>query len=125
MQVATDLHKVFNADIENLLSMADMWRSREKPTPLDFNAIVDGSFVVKEPTKNAASSSTSKSQLNGHANGEPAKSASSSNGNGGLKDQRTLTLHDNLALFVSRYSLIPNYGRLIPMFDTRRLVLTA
>ncbi|KAH0826391.1 repeat in ubiquitin-activating protein-domain-containing protein [Lanmaoa asiatica] len=95
----TIFEKVFNADIRNLLSMADMWRSREKPTPLDFDAIVDGSFVVKGPTKNLASSSSSKAQINGHANGDPTRS--SSNGNGGLKDQRALTLQDNLALFVS------------------------
>ncbi|KAF8550035.1 hypothetical protein OG21DRAFT_1488092 [Imleria badia] len=92
----TVFEKVFNADIENLLLMADMWRSRDKPTPLDFDAIVEGSFVVKESTKNVASSLNSKGQVNGHANG-----ASSSNGNGGLKDQRALTLQDNLALFVS------------------------
>lgn len=100
------MYKVFNADIKNLLSMADMWRSREKPTPLDFDAIVDGSFVVKEPTKNIASSSNSKGQVNGHVNGDVTKSASSSKGNGGLKDQRALTLQDNLALFVSRYTRI-------------------
>ena len=67
--------------------MADMWRSRDKPTPLDFDAIVEGNFMVKESTKNAASSSNTKGQVNGYANG-----ASWSNGNGGLKDQRTLTL---------------------------------
>ena len=66
--------------------MRDMWRSRDKPTPLDFDAIVEGSFVVKEPTKHAASSSNTKGQVNGHANG-----ASWSNGSGGLKDQRALT----------------------------------
>ena len=97
-----DMDKVFNADIKNLLSMADMWRSREKPTPLDFDAIVDRSFVVKESTKNA-SFSNSKGQVNGHANG---RSASSSSANGGLKDQRALTLQDNLTLFVSRYTLV-------------------
>lgn len=100
------MYKVFNADIKNLLSMADMWRSRERPTPLDFDAIVDGSFVVKESTKSVASSSNSKGQINGHANGGAIRSTSSSNGNGGLKDQRALTLQDNLALFVSRYTLI-------------------
>ena len=106
-----DTHKVFTADIKNLLSMADMWRSREKPTPLDFGAIVDGSFVVKEPTKNVASSSNSKGQTNGHATGAALRSTAASNRNGGLKDQRALTLQDNLTLFVSRYTLISNYGR--------------
>ena len=97
--------------------MADMWRSRDKPTPLDFDAIVEGSFVVKEPTKNAASSSNTKGQVNGHANG-----ASSSNGNGGLKDQRALTLQDNLALFVSRYSLIRNHVRIVDARHPVRIV---
>jgi ubiquitin-like 1-activating enzyme E1 B len=116
------MDKVFNADIKNLLSMADMWRSRDKPTPLDFDAIVNRSFVVKESTKNIASSLNSKGQVNGHANG---RSASSSNANGGLKDQRALTLQDNLSLFVSRYTLIRNHGCSIRMFDTRRPVPTA
>ncbi|KAG8221773.1 hypothetical protein J3R82DRAFT_2087 [Butyriboletus roseoflavus] len=97
----TVFEKVFNADIKNLLSMADMWRSREKPTPLDFDAIVDDSFVVKESTKGPASYSNSKAQVNGHVNGGATRSASSSKGNSGLKDQRALTLQDNLALFVS------------------------
>lgn len=114
-------NKVFNADIKNLLSMADMWRSREKPTPLDFDAIVDGNFVVKGPTKNASSSLNSKGQLNGHANGDAVKLASSSK-NSGLKDQRALTLQDNLALFVSRYALLANHG---PTVDARRPVPTA
>ena len=66
--------------------MADIWRSRDKLTPLDFDVIVEGSFAVNEPTKNIASSSNSRGQVNGHANG-----ASSPNGDGGLKDQRALT----------------------------------
>ena len=49
--------------------MVEMWRSRDKPTPLDFDAIVEGSFVVKEPTKHSASPSNTKGQVNGHANG--------------------------------------------------------
>ncbi|KAG6371790.1 hypothetical protein JVT61DRAFT_9145 [Boletus reticuloceps] len=81
--------------LKYLLSVADMWRSREKP-PHD-DAILDDSFVVKEPTKIAASSSNSKGQVNRHTNGGAMK-PSSSNGNGGLKDQRALTLRDNLAL---------------------------
>ena len=92
--------------------MRDMWRSRDKPTPLDFDAIVEGSFVVKEPTKHALSSSSTKGQVNGHG-------SEASYGNGGLKDQRALTLQDNLALFVSRYSLVRNYA---PMVDARRPV---
>ncbi|KAF8121553.1 hypothetical protein EV363DRAFT_1363763 [Boletus edulis] len=90
---------------------------REKPTPLDFDAILDGSFAVKEPTKIAASSSNSKGQVNGHANGGAMK-PSSSNGNGGLKDQRALTLRDNLALFVTnRLALRVRAGEETVAFD--------
>ena len=94
--------QVSNADIQKLLSMADMWRLRDKPTPPDFDAIMEGSFVVKEPPDTqAASSSNTKGQVNGHANG-----AFSSNGNGGLRAQPALILQDNIAFFVSRYSLV-------------------
>ncbi|KAF8432324.1 repeat in ubiquitin-activating protein-domain-containing protein [Boletus edulis BED1] len=79
-----------------------MWRSTEKPTPLDFDAILDGSFVVKESTKTAAPSSNSKGEVNGHLDGDTIKLPPPllSNGNGGLKDQCVLSLGDNLALFV-------------------------
>ncbi|KAF9218464.1 hypothetical protein BS17DRAFT_869307 [Gyrodon lividus] len=98
----TVFHKVFNTDILNLLSMADMWRSREKPTLLDFDAIMDGSFVVKEPTKSGAQPANSKGELNGHINGNvKASTSASQKGNTGLKDQRALSLQENLSLFVS------------------------
>ncbi|KAF8836558.1 hypothetical protein BDN67DRAFT_1014595 [Paxillus ammoniavirescens] len=96
----TVFHKVFNTDILNLLSMADMWRSREKPTSLDFDAIMDGSFVVKEPSKSGAAPANSKQQPNGHTNGH-AKASTSQKGQSGLKDQRALSLQENLSLFVS------------------------
>ena len=85
-----------------------MWRSRSPPTPLDFDSIIDGTFNL-----NSADSSTA----NAIASGSGSSSSSSSsvnlpngqvNGNGsippseGLKDQRALTLKDNLELFVSR-----------------------
>ncbi|KAF8437709.1 hypothetical protein L210DRAFT_3613153 [Boletus edulis BED1] len=60
-------------------------------------------FVVKESTKTAAPSSNSKGEVNGHLDGDTIKPPPPllSNGNGGLKDQRVLSLGDNLALFVS------------------------
>ncbi|KAF8154730.1 hypothetical protein B0H34DRAFT_717633 [Crassisporium funariophilum] len=107
--------KVFNADIKNLLVMADMWRSRSPPTPLDFDAIEDGSFevhgaeswststhgngnanAVASGSGNAHASSSTAKAVNGHANGN----GNASHGQG-LKDQRALTLKDNLDLFVS------------------------
>nr|GAT60818.1 ubiquitin-like modifier activating enzyme 2 [Mycena chlorophos] len=95
--------KVFNADIRNLLSMADMWRSRSPPTPLDFDAILDGSFLVPAAP-----------QVNGHVNGVASGSKTQANGTvdaqassssaaagSGLKDQKQLSLKDNVLLFVS------------------------
>lgn len=105
--------KVFHTDVLNLLSMEDMWRSRPKPTPLDFDAIRAGVFKLE------------KNGINGHVNGNgtapetpvagpsgsaaveklldgPSGSATSTAKNG-LKDQRALTLQDNLEMFVSRY----------------------
>ena len=100
---------MFSADIRNLLSMADMWRSRSPPTPLDFDSIMDGSFDL-----NSALSLTANAVASGSGSGRSSSSSSAKlpngqfNGNGniplgeGLKDQRALTLKDNLELFVSR-----------------------
>ncbi|KDR70218.1 hypothetical protein GALMADRAFT_103373 [Galerina marginata CBS 339.88] len=95
--------KVFNADIKNLLIMADMWKSRSPPTPLDYEPILDGSFKSNQtngvPSSNAVASgsgsngsSTPSNPTNGQVNG----TASSS-----LRDQRALNLKDNLQLFIS------------------------
>ncbi|KAJ8516028.1 hypothetical protein ONZ45_g6634 [Pleurotus djamor] len=79
--------KVFNSDIKNLLSMADMWKHRSPPTPLDFDAILSG------PTANGAATG-SQSKSNGQSNGAgPSVS--------GLKDQQRLSLKDNVELFVA------------------------
>ena len=99
---------MFNADIKNLLSMADMWRSRSPPTPLDFDSIMDGSFdlngasltadAVTSGSSSDRSSSSSFAKLpNGQLNGKGNIPLSE-----GLKDQRALTLKDNLELFVLR-----------------------
>ncbi|PCH37086.1 hypothetical protein WOLCODRAFT_28912 [Wolfiporia cocos MD-104 SS10] len=109
----TVFEKVFHSDIVNLLSMGDMWRSRAPPTPLDFDAIRDGTFTITRdaqpngaPAANGSSadppdeaakangSAGAEKMLNGSANGESSSSA-------GLKDQRALSLQDNLELFVS------------------------
>lgn len=101
----TVFQKVFHSDILNLLSMTDMWRSRAPPTPLDFHAIENGSFVIQEAVKShtAAGSvnetSSGKPAVNGHVNGNAAPQINRTNA--GLKDQRALSLQDNLALFVS------------------------
>lgn len=54
--------------------MEDMWKSRRKPVPLDFDDLA-----------NAASAS----DANGHVNG-------------GLRDQRVLSVKDSFDLFVQR-----------------------
>ncbi|EPQ51473.1 hypothetical protein GLOTRDRAFT_81057 [Gloeophyllum trabeum ATCC 11539] len=90
--------KVFGADIRNLLSMADMWRAREPPVPLEFEAIREGGFVLRGvPAASAPADGARPSR-------EPAANGASANGHAsqaGLKDQRALTLQENLALFVS------------------------
>ncbi|KIM86615.1 hypothetical protein PILCRDRAFT_4528 [Piloderma croceum F 1598] len=109
--------KVFNSDIRNLLSMADMWRSRAPPLPLDFDSINNGTFILREelPSQtNAVPNGPSKAKANGTKNNIASGSrgvekllngANGANGStltaAGLKDQRSLTLGDNLALFVS------------------------
>ncbi|KAI6038560.1 hypothetical protein EDC04DRAFT_1953498 [Pisolithus marmoratus] len=105
----TVFQKVFHNDILNLLSMTDMWRSRAEPTPLDFHAIENGSFVIQEPAKSCApagsinGTSSGRPVTNGHVNGNTVSApVPQVNGtNTGLKDQRALSLQDNLALFVS------------------------
>lgn len=84
-----------------------MWRSRAPPLPLDFDAIRNGTFVLREPAKQQSTHSNGK--VNGTVNGSKSTekilngaSDSSPATTGGLKDQRTLTLADNLALLVSR-----------------------
>ncbi|KZT71220.1 hypothetical protein DAEQUDRAFT_688223 [Daedalea quercina L-15889] len=96
--------KVFHSDILNLLSMADMWRSRAPPTPLDFEGIRKGTFV---PTKKAYAEDTSAHSAKKAAKVDGGKtnvangSSSNSANTAGLKDQRALSLKDNLDLFVS------------------------
>ncbi|RXW14381.1 hypothetical protein EST38_g11468 [Candolleomyces aberdarensis] len=94
--------KVFDADIRNLLSMADMWKSRSLPILLDLGGIMNDSLVLCQGTDlhpNGASVSTSKvpnppAPVNGQTNGAAPK----------LKDQRTLSLKDNVLLFIDRYA---------------------
>lgn len=99
--------------------MEDMWRSREPPIPLSFDGIKDGSFdIIKHRSMNKSNEgSTSENQpkVNGStSNGSSAKpsgsaaieallnGSSSKQSSSSLKDQRELSLQDNLELFVSR-----------------------
>jgi ubiquitin-like 1-activating enzyme E1 B len=93
---------VFGDDIRRLLKMEDMWKvpGRVKPVALDYNTILDGSFRVPPLAK--ASSGPGK---DGHS------SASTSQANPAfainirqekLKDQKELTIKQNLELFLNR-----------------------
>lgn len=76
-----------------LLAMEDMWQNRERPVPLDFEAISAGEFVLRGEKQ-----SLYKHVVNGTSNGHAHSS--------GLRDQRSLTLPESLDLFISRYVLL-------------------
>jgi hypothetical protein len=89
---------VFHSDILNLLSMADMWKTRVPPVPLLFEDIKNGTFLLRGKPANATTlngATASVDSQNGHG-------ASTSTTGAGLKDLKTLTLQDNLELFISR-----------------------
>ncbi|EIN04677.1 hypothetical protein PUNSTDRAFT_146335 [Punctularia strigosozonata HHB-11173 SS5] len=108
--------KVFNADIRNLLSMADMWRHRAPPTPLDYDSIHDGTFVLRSVKSDQAAPNGNGARANGK-NGKASKGSSAveemlddksgireqgpSSDAARLKDQKTLSLKENLNLFVA------------------------
>ncbi|KAN0131930.1 hypothetical protein V8E53_010210 [Lactarius tabidus] len=111
--------KVFHCDVLNLLSMEDMWRFRDKPVPLDFDLIQNDQFVLRGQATGVVDRPADSTSH--HANGDknvdvrPSGSTSNLNGNStaaivddttartghGLKDQRSLSLRENLDLFVS------------------------
>lgn len=76
--------------------MTDMWRSREPPTPLDFEGIRSGTFVLNKKEDITAQSGE---RATGTASGSASNDASTS----GLKDQRALSLKDNVDLFEARF----------------------
>ena len=78
-------HQVFRLDIERLLIMHDMWKHRRPPTALDHDAILSDTFYPSLDT----------------VNGSPLEPLSS--GTTKLKDQRQLSLKDNVILFDRRY----------------------
>ena len=115
--------QVFHNDIRNLLSMEDMWRFRDKPVPLDFDLIQNDQFILHGQAVNTVDPSPTPTggilhpvngdssvdmRLNGSIANRKSSSASSTpkgsaaKSSHGLKDQRSLSLRENLALFVSR-----------------------
>lgn len=89
--------------------MEDMWRNRTKPTALDFDKIQDGILELPIPPQSSGLQNGDVSKVpkltngvnnvtpNGSANGAHNKASVSH-----LKDQKELSLLDNLELFVSR-----------------------
>ncbi|KAI9509329.1 hypothetical protein F5148DRAFT_1012509 [Russula earlei] len=111
--------KVFYNDILNLLSMEDMWRFRDRPVPLDFDLIQSNQFVLRRQAVSAVDLSADvvlrpangdcsiTAHLNGNAASNDGRGATSTpkgsapKSGQGLKDQRSLSLQENLVLFVS------------------------
>jgi len=81
--------------------MADMWKTRAPPVPLSFEGIKNGSFILRDKPANATTSNGTAAPVNS----QNGYGASTSAAGAALKDQKTLTLQDNLELFVSRYGL--------------------
>jgi ubiquitin-like 1-activating enzyme E1 B len=88
--------------------MDEMWKvhGRVKPVPLDVEAINNGSFTtppLRNPPAPAAAAATSS---NGEASGSdagPSKApAAPSVSHATLRDQRELSVKDNLELFIDR-----------------------
>ena len=100
------IRKVFTNDIKNLLSMSDMWKSREPPVALDFDQIADGSFSLPVRNTNTASSSKPSGKVQKNGNSSAPNGTNGASSASGLKDQKDLSLQENLVLFVSRYAEI-------------------
>lgn len=88
--------------------MEDMWKveGRVKPVPLEYEAIMSGTFVTPPVRKAATANGKTTAAENGKKgeNGTkgvekpPAEVAKTA----GLKDQRKLSVKDNLELFIDR-----------------------
>jgi ubiquitin-like 1-activating enzyme E1 B len=115
--------------------MEDMWRFRDKPVPLDFDLIQSNQFVLRGQAVSAVNLSADGvlrpangvSGVTAHLNGSAAshngisatstpKESAAKSGHG-LKDQRSLSLQENLALFVSRL-VFPSLSPLVDLCVT-------
>jgi ubiquitin-like 1-activating enzyme E1 B len=77
--------------------MLDMWKNRAPPTPLDFEGISEGSFILPSVV-NGQSPAVSSKPAHGNVLNGSSKTISTSK----LKDQKELSLQENLVLFISR-----------------------
>ncbi len=104
-----------------------MWRARTPPTPLDFDAIINDNFVL--PREQPSLGNTHSPALNGtHKVGAERLKHEHGNTNGqtptsssAIKDQRALSLKDNLLLFLSRLVLFSFVERSDSVPSTNRL----
>ncbi|KAG9120277.1 E1 ubiquitin-activating protein uba2, partial [Ceratobasidium sp. 392] len=90
---STVFAKVYDKDIRRLLAMSDMWAHRTPPVPLDRTAILKEEFV--DPRKDTPASAGSGSGSNGTGGQNGSTNVASGSG---LKDQKALTLKDNVEL---------------------------
>ncbi|KAJ9477724.1 Ubiquitin-activating enzyme E1-like [Pseudozyma hubeiensis] len=98
-------NKVYKNDIERLLGMEEMWAHRPvKPVPLVFQDAVNGISAagsdIAQPEDAAATSSDAAPAADAATTSQPPQNAST------LKDQRTLSLQDNVELFLSSTSAL-------------------
>jgi len=106
---------VFNDDINRLLAMEDMWTvpGRVKPVALDYETIMNGTFVTpplrvapQAIVKSESDKSTNGDVASASTNGTNGNAVASSSTNGAtsqkLKDQKELSVKENLELFIDR-----------------------
>jgi ubiquitin-like 1-activating enzyme E1 B len=124
---------VFDADVRNLLSMADMWRTRAPPVPLPFGAIRAGTFEIPDRlAKHLVALAVGYSATAKSGKGSNQTEAALSNTNGKskvdaakLRDQRVLGLEETMDLFVSSYVIISAYTHTSPYAFSRTNRLAA
>ncbi|SPO24871.1 related to ubiquitin-like protein activating enzyme [Ustilago trichophora] len=93
-------NKVYKNDIERLLGMEEMWTHRPvKPVPLVFQDALSGVSAV-DSTDSAASTAPQDPSASAPDAASTPNGANASK----LKDQRTLTLKDNVELFLTSVS---------------------
>lgn len=97
---------MFDSDIRNLLSMDQMWKSKDRvpPVPLDFDKIADGTFSLPDASQAESVNGSAKNKDGAEdiEAGNNDKHASTQQSQNGLKDQKKLSLQECLVLFVSR-----------------------
>ena len=91
--------------------MADMWRHRTPPVPLDYDEIMSGTYLLRHDKSSSTATAVNGHAINGardvtvvpvNTNGKIIGNARIESSAAKLKDQRNLTLKDNLELFISR-----------------------